>query len=95
MTDGTQVWYQTIGKDLYPVFNGHTVCYQNGFGYYNKGTGDVNRSGATDNVDVTIILRYINGTIRLEDYQRELADADENGVIDVRDVIILLNNISE
>ena len=95
VTDGTQVWYQTIGKDLYPVFNGHTVCYQNGFGYYNKGTGDVNRSGATDNVDVTIILRYINGTIRLEDYQRELADADENGVIDVRDVIILLNNISE
>lgn len=27
VTDGTQIWYQTIGDDLYPVFSGNTVYY--------------------------------------------------------------------
>lgn len=57
--------------------------------------GDVDYSGTLTTNDASIILDYIAHIATPSDVQRELADYDNNGVIDVTDytsIILLLNN---
>ncbi len=35
VTDGTQIWYQTLGQSDIPSFSGATVYYEEGRGYFN------------------------------------------------------------
>lgn len=51
ITDGTQIWYQTLESDLYPVFQGETVYY-----VYNENTAQYEYSNEGCEVH-----NYING----------------------------------
>lgn len=62
VTDGTQVWYQTIDEDDYPTFKGETVCYdETEDEYYSVKVYTVDWSGScytenTHTIDFTELL---------------------------------------
>ena len=51
--------------------------------------GDVNRDGIVDIKDVTVLRRYLAGTVAEEDVDLLAADCNEDGVVDIKDVTIL------
>jgi hypothetical protein len=51
--------------------------------------GDVNRDGVVDIKDVTILRRYLAGTVAGSDVDLLAADCNCDGVVDIKDVTIL------
>ena len=51
--------------------------------------GDVNKDGVVDIKDVTILRRYLAGTVAAETVDQPAADCNEDGVVDIKDVTIL------
>ena len=95
VTDGTQVWYQTIGTDILPMFSGKTVYYNETAStpYHNATKGDVNNDGIVDKVDVALILKYISGAKTLSDEGIEAADYNGDSVVNIIDTTEMLKKI--
>ncbi|MBQ7265365.1 MAG: dockerin type I repeat-containing protein [Firmicutes bacterium] len=53
--------------------------------------GDLNKNGSLDAEDAAIMLKYISGSIQLDETQLEIADANSDGSKDMLDVISILN----
>lgn len=51
--------------------------------------GDVNRDGVVDIKDVTVLRRYLAGTIAEADVDLLAADCNGDGVVDIKDVTVL------
>jgi len=51
--------------------------------------GDVNKDGVVDIKDVTILRRYLAGTVAADTVDAPAADCNEDGVVDIKDVTIL------
>jgi hypothetical protein len=51
--------------------------------------GDVNKDGVVDIKDVTILRRYLAGTVSADTEDAPAADCNEDGVVDIKDVTIL------
>lgn len=51
----------------------------------NYKTGDVNRDGSLDIIDVTLIQKYLVNLISFDDEQLSLADVDNNGSVKIQD----------
>ena len=47
--------------------------------------GDVNVDGSVDNLDVTLINKYLLGTAELSEQGKKNADVDANGTIETTD----------
>lgn len=56
--------------------------------------GDVNENSELDKTDMTVILKYITSGITLSNYSYSLSDADDNGSVDILDVIYIANKIN-
>ena len=56
--------------------------------------GDLNKNGSLDEEDAAIMLKYISGSIQLDETQLEIADANSDGRKDMLDVIAILNMAS-
>ena len=95
VTDGTQVWYQTIGTDILPMFSGKTVYYNETAStpYHNATKGDVNNDGIVDKVDVALILKYISGAKTFSDEGIEAADYNGDSVVNIIDTTEMLKKI--
>lgn len=97
VTDGTQVWYQTIGTDKIPMFSGGTVYYDETAStpYYNATytKGDVNNDGNVDKVDVSLVLKHISGSKILNNEKANAADYNGDGKINTLDTIEMLKKI--
>ncbi|MEI3162303.1 MAG: dockerin type I repeat-containing protein [Lachnospirales bacterium] len=95
-TDGTQVWYQTIDTDTYPLFEGATVFYiQNANPqYFNGILGDVNNDKIINNVDAALTLNHISGISSLDEKALILADVNNDNKVDILDVIKILNLVA-
>ena len=52
--------------------------------------GDVNVDGSVDNLDVTLINKYLLGTAKLSEQGKKNADVDANGTIDTTDSLNIL-----
>lgn len=52
--------------------------------------GDVNVDGSVDNLDVTLINKYLLGTAELSEQGKKNADVDANGTIDTTDSLNIL-----
>ena len=52
--------------------------------------GDVNEDGSVDNLDVTLINKYLLGTAELSEQGKKNADVDANGTIDTTDSLNIL-----
>lgn len=52
--------------------------------------GDVNVDGSVDNLDVTLINKYLLGTAVLSEQGKKNADVDANGTIDTTDSLNIL-----
>ena len=90
VTEGTQAWYQNIGSDSYPVFEGETVCYDNGNdNYYNYILGNVDMKGTVDKADAALLLKYLSGIAKLTDAQKELGNVN-GGDLDITDAVAIL-----
>lgn len=97
VTDGTQVWYQTIGTDKIPMFSGGTVYYDETAStpYYNATytKGDVNNDGNVDKIDVSLVLKHISGSKILNNEKANAADYNGDGKINTLDTIEMLKKI--
>lgn len=51
--------------------------------------GDVNKDGVVDIKDVTILRRYLAGTVAADTVDAPAADCNEDGVVDIKDVTVL------
>ena len=90
ITDGTQVWYQNIGSDRYPVFEGETVYYDDSNDkYYNHISGDADMSGTVDKADAALVLKYAGGIAELTEVQKELGNVN-GGDLDITDAVAIL-----
>ena len=49
----------------------------------------VNKDGVVDIKDVTILRRYLAGTVAADTVDAPAADCNEDGVVDIKDVTIL------
>ena len=92
-------WYQTIGRDAHPLFDGtHSVVLKADDGtYYNIShlAGDVNGNGVLEDIDAVWIAAYLTGETP-EDFHEVNADANLDSHIDVADVVTvrrLLNQV--
>ena len=94
VTDGTQVWYQTIGTDDKPLFEGKTVVYNAGSNPQYFNLGDVNLNNIINDADAAIVLRYVSGIDTLNEYQLTAADVNNDETVDMLDVITILNMVS-
>lgn len=56
--------------------------------------GDVNGDGVITQADVDMITQHLAGVITLSPGQRQLADVDGSGVIDINDITALVNYIN-
>ena len=63
--------------------------------YVNVSTmlGDVNYSGGLSNADCTIIQQYLLNSITLSNLQKVLADANQDGDIDMSDVVYIIQHM--
>ncbi len=97
VTDGTQVWYQTIGTDKLPMFSGGIVYYNetDSTPYYNfiYTKGDVNNDGNVDKIDVSLVLKHISGSKILNNEKANAADYNGDGKINTLDTIEMLKKI--
>ena len=95
-TDGTQVWYQTIDTDTYPLFEGATVFYIQSTNpqYFNGILGDVNNDKIINNVDAALTLNHISGISSLDEKALILADVNNDNKVDILDVIKILNLVA-
>ena len=97
VTDGTQVWYQTIGTDKLPMFSGGIVYYNETAStpYYNfiYTKGDVNNDGNVDKIDVSLVLKHISGSKILNNEKANAADYNGDGKINTLDTIEMLKKI--
>lgn len=103
ITDGTQVWYQSLDNKLtpdeYPIFmsNGKNTVYKSeGNNGYTNGIlvlpGDVNGDGIVDTSDAQQIFNHFMGIVILTDsYAIEAADVNEDGTIDTSDAQMAFN----
>ena len=89
---------QNIGIGLQYVngditnYNGNAVFFgiDNGIvTVYSYILGDVNRDGVVDIKDVTVLRRYLAGTVAGSDVDLLAADCNGDGVVDIKDVTIL------
>ncbi len=96
VTDGTQVWYQTIGTDDKPLFEGKTVVYNAGSNpqYFNISLGDVNFNDIINDADAAMVLRYVSGIDTLNEYQLTAADVNNDEKVDMLDAVAILNMVS-
>lgn len=85
-------WYQTLGKDSYPVlFDSHkVVLYSEADGYYNEGgnsiTGDLNGDNKVDIADAVTVLNIMAAS----EYN-EAADVNNDKKVDIADFVTILN----
>ena len=85
-------WYQTLGKDSYPVlFDSHkVVLYSEADGYYNEGgnsiTGDLNGDNKVDIADAVTVLNIMAAS----EYN-EAADVNNDTKVDIADFVTILN----
>ena len=84
------IWYQTLGEDAYPVFDGtHSVVLKDDDGiYYNIShlAGDVDGNGVLEEIDAQWIAAYLIGE-EPEGFEVVNADANMDSHIDVADVV--------
>lgn len=55
--------------------------------------GDVNLDGKVDTADVTLLSQYFTGGAQLTDEQKEIADVDNNGEINSKDTMLIMQHI--
>ena len=55
--------------------------------------GDVNESGGLSQADCNMIQQYLLHSITLSNLQKELADANQDGDIDMGDVIYIIQHM--
>lgn len=53
--------------------------------------GDVNRDGQVTNADITLIQQYLVDLVSLNSEQIDAADADEDGLVSILDIIFIQN----
>jgi hypothetical protein len=98
-SDENVVFYQRVKVDTVPSLNKvRGIVYKLGKNYMNYfATGDINYDDAVDKVDAEILLKYLSGAIGetefTENYNTDGADYNEDGNVDILDVIAILNDI--
>lgn len=89
-------WYQNIDKgdsdDLPTLKSAHYKVYDNDGKYSNILFGDINGNDKIDNADSALLLKYISGLIT--DINTETADVNNDGTIDILDVVKLIKKIA-
>ena len=96
-SEGELAWYQTLGTQVRPMFEGLTVYYDAARGIYTNtepGTevfpqGDVNGDGSVDVSDVTALVAVILNTVSRESLGGN-CDVNGDGDVDVSDVTALV-----
>lgn len=92
------IWYQTLGKDAYPVFDAtHSVVIKADDGtYYNIShlAGDVNGNGILDEIDALWIAAYLIGEAP-QGFHEVNADANLDNRINIADVVTVRRLIKE
>lgn len=78
------IYYAAPAKTLYGNIN-LVVCYKQ---------GDLNENGKLDKEDAKMLLAHISGGTQLDDEQYERADVNDDGYMDVLDVIAILNKLN-
>ena len=93
VTDGTQTWYQAIGTDTLPKFEGKTVCYNESAEpqYFNAALGDVSVDNTINKADAALVLKYISSIGTLNAYQLAVADVNGDGKVDMLDAVKILD----
>lgn len=89
-------WYQNIDKgnsdNLPTLKSAHYKVYDNDGKYSNILLGDINGNDKIDNADSALLLKYISGLIT--DINTETADVNNDGTIDILDVVKLIKKIA-
>ncbi len=93
-TSEDAVWYQTLGTDSYPVFEGLTV-YETVLGYSNiKNISDVWVDNVIDKKDAVAVLKYASGIYTdqtdNESIDFSAGDVNNDGSIDILDANAIL-----
>ena len=91
-SEGDLIWFQTIGTDNSPLFDGLIVFHDatQTPAYYNLSRGDVDGDGAVNISDVTTLVNIILG--KATD-TRKMADVDNDKSVTISDVTTLVNII--
>ncbi|MBO6126280.1 MAG: CotH kinase family protein [Bacteroidaceae bacterium] len=89
-------WYQTLGTDGHPMLdNSHNTVYKKEDGTYysvNNLKGDVNGDGKVNEEDISLMADYIVNPTD-PDFPVNRADMNNDGVVDVYDIVALRNHI--
>ena len=72
----------------YGFKDGFAVKFDDAVTYTTK--GDVNNDGLVDKADGAIVLKYLSDIGSLTYPQKEIADMDTDGIIDLKDVLLIL-----
>ena len=75
--------------------SGNWVEYTSGSSTYSFILGDVNEDGTVNMHDAVRIWNYKAGNVTLSEKQLEMADVDDNGVIDKEDILTILYGTTE
>ncbi|MBQ9560264.1 MAG: dockerin type I repeat-containing protein [Bacteroidaceae bacterium] len=93
-SEGNLVWFQTLGTDPSPRFEGLVVYYNNGQDIYTNTSpastkGDVNGDGNVTIADVTALVNIILG----KGTENAASDVNGDGSVTIADVTALVNLI--
>ena len=81
---------KAIGRNL--VFNMPAQNIVVSAEYVGYRTGDVNMDGSISNIDAVILLRHISNIVLIEDeLELALSDINNDGIVDMKDVVAILN----
>lgn len=85
-SDGSLAWYQNIGTDSYPSFEGRAVLFNKNADtkYFNAPAGDINRDGVVDIRDLVRMKKSIAASDCWQD-----SDLDGNKATDALDLALL------
>ncbi|MCD8089171.1 MAG: leucine-rich repeat protein [Clostridiales bacterium] len=76
--------------DLYP--EGVTIIYLDE-AETEKGSGDINGDGNTDNIDAALILKDLSTLVSLTEEQKAAADVNGDGTVDILDTIEIIKSL--